>query len=147
MTFGEKLQRLRKENRMSQEELASKITVSRQAVSKWELNEAMPDIDNIKQLSKIFGISMDYLLDDEINIADEIPSVKETTKKIKNKYNKFWFIAIVTAAILALIIGNALNIQGTIILGIICLVILTILALIIRLLALIIRYFSNKKII
>jgi DNA-binding XRE family transcriptional regulator len=47
---------------LSQEQLASQITVSRQAVSKWELNEAMPDVDNVVQLSRRFNVSTDYLL-------------------------------------------------------------------------------------
>ena len=62
MTFGEKLQALRKQSGMSQEQLAERITISRQAISRWELNESVPDIDNIVQLSQIFGVSTDYLL-------------------------------------------------------------------------------------
>jgi len=62
MTFGEKLQLLRKQKGMSQEQLASQLNVSRQAVSKWELNSSLPDTDNIIQLSKLFGVSTDYLL-------------------------------------------------------------------------------------
>ncbi|HAQ41386.1 MAG TPA: XRE family transcriptional regulator [Clostridiales bacterium] len=132
MTFGEKLQKLRKDQRMSQEELASKITVSRQAVSKWELNETMPDIDNIIQLSKIFGISIDYLLDEEINIVEEIPIVKEVTKKLKKKYHYFWCIVLVISIILAMILGNVLNLQATVILGIICFGILVVIVLLIK---------------
>ncbi|WMJ76001.1 MULTISPECIES: helix-turn-helix domain-containing protein [unclassified Sedimentibacter] len=132
MTFGKKLQKLRKNQRMSQEELASKITVSRQAVSKWELDETMPDVDNIIQLSKIFGISIDYLLDDEINIVEEIPIVKETTKKLKKKYYNFGSILLVISIILAIIIGNLLNLQATVILGIICFGILVVIVLLIN---------------
>ena len=51
MTLGDKIHQLRKARGLSQEQLASQITVSRQAISKWELSEAMPDIDNIVQLS------------------------------------------------------------------------------------------------
>lgn len=65
MTFGEKLQQLRKSKGMSQEELAAQITVSRQAVSKWELNDSLPDIENVLQISTVFGVSTDYLLKDE----------------------------------------------------------------------------------
>ena len=63
--LGKKIQQLRKENGMSQEELASKLTISRQAISKWELGESMPDTENIVQLSKLFNVSTDYLLNDE----------------------------------------------------------------------------------
>jgi transcriptional regulator with XRE-family HTH domain len=64
MTLGEKIFQLRKQMGLSQEQLASQVTVSRQAVSKWELNEAMPDVDNVVQLSRIFSVSTDYLLTD-----------------------------------------------------------------------------------
>ena len=62
MTLGEKIQALRKQSGMSQEQLAERITISRQAISRWELNESIPDADNIVQLSHIFGVSTDYLL-------------------------------------------------------------------------------------
>ena len=66
MRLGEKLQRLRKKSGLSQEQLAAQLTVSRQAVSKWELDETMPDTDNIIQLARIFGVSCDYLLREEV---------------------------------------------------------------------------------
>ena len=65
MTFGEKLGRLRKQRGLSQEELAVKLDVSRQAVSKWELGTTMPDIKNAVLLSDLFDVSTDYLLKDE----------------------------------------------------------------------------------
>lgn len=67
MMLGEKIQRLRKERGMSQEQLAERLAISRQAVSKWELGESMPDTENVVQLSKFFDVSNDYLLNDEIN--------------------------------------------------------------------------------
>jgi transcriptional regulator with XRE-family HTH domain len=71
MILGEKIYQLRKEKGITQEELASQITVSRQAISKWELGESMPDTENIVQLSKLFGVSTDYLLKDEVDKNDE----------------------------------------------------------------------------
>ena len=65
MTFGEKLLKLRKQNGLSQEELASQLTVSRQAISRWEMGSSMPDVENVTQLSKLFGVSYEYLLNDE----------------------------------------------------------------------------------
>ena len=62
MTFKEKLIKLRKANALSQEELAEKIDVSRQSISKWELGDAIPDSDKIVALSNLFGVSTDYLL-------------------------------------------------------------------------------------
>lgn len=64
MTLGEKIQGLRKSKGMSQEELAEKLEVSRQSISKWELNDSVPDISKIILLSDYFGVSTDYLLKD-----------------------------------------------------------------------------------
>lgn len=65
MTFSEKLLRLRRQAGFSQEELAEKLQVSRQAVSRWELGTAMPDAPNLLTLSRLFAVSADYLLRDE----------------------------------------------------------------------------------
>ena len=62
MTFGEKLQKLRRESGMSQEKLAEQLHVSRQAISKWELGTAAPDTDNIVRLSKFFQVPLEYLM-------------------------------------------------------------------------------------
>jgi len=62
MTLGEKIQILRKQHGMSQEQLGAMMAVSRQAISKWEVGESIPDVDNIVQLSDIFNVSTDYLL-------------------------------------------------------------------------------------
>ena len=65
MTFGEKLQRLRARAGLSQDQLAELLDVSRQAVSKWERNEAMPEAEKIVRISRQFGVSTDYLLLEE----------------------------------------------------------------------------------
>lgn len=62
MTFGEKLQELRRGSGMSQDALAEKLDVSRQAVSKWERDEAMPETDKVVRIAQLFGVSIDYLL-------------------------------------------------------------------------------------
>lgn len=59
MTFGEKLQLLRKGRGWSQERLAEEIPISRQAVSKWESGAAMPDTENVLRISQLFGVSTD----------------------------------------------------------------------------------------
>lgn len=64
MTFSEKLYQLRRQKGMSQEELADRLEVSRQAVSRWEMGSTLPDAKNLLQLSDIFGVSIDYLLRD-----------------------------------------------------------------------------------
>ncbi len=65
MRFAEKLKRARKEYGLSQEVLADKLGVSRQAVTKWETDKGLPDIENMLIISNLFGISLDELLSDE----------------------------------------------------------------------------------
>lgn len=65
MKLSDKIIKLRKENGWSQENLAEKLNVSRQTISRWESAAAQPDAGNILQLSKLFGVTADYLLDDE----------------------------------------------------------------------------------
>ncbi len=72
MEFSEKLQQLRKENGLTQEQLAEKIFVSRTAVSKWESGRGYPSLDYLKSISKLFSVSIDDLLSGEelITIAE-----------------------------------------------------------------------------
>lgn len=65
MTFAEKLKSIRKQAGMSQEQLAEKLSVSRQAVTKWETDVGIPDIENIMAISALFDISIDELLSNE----------------------------------------------------------------------------------
>lgn len=67
MSLGEKIANLRKKNNFSQEDLAERVGVTRQTISKWELNETSPDIVQAKTLSKIFNISLDELTSNDIN--------------------------------------------------------------------------------
>ena len=66
MEIGNKIMELRKKSNLSQEELAEKVGVTRQTISKWELNETSPDIKQAKELSKIFKVSLDELVDNDI---------------------------------------------------------------------------------
>ena len=75
MILADKIIELRKKAGLSQEELAEKMGVSRQSVSKWEGALSIPDLDKILLMSEIFGVSTDYLLKDEL--GDEIPAPKE----------------------------------------------------------------------
>ena len=68
MTFGEKLKSARKSVGLTQEQLADKLLISRQAITKWESDRGMPDIENLRQLSKLLNVSIDYLLDEGENI-------------------------------------------------------------------------------
>ena len=77
MTLSDRLQALRKSQNLSQEQLAEKLDVSRQAISKWESGQANPDINNILKLSDIYEVSTDYILtgkelDNQIVYKDHI---------------------------------------------------------------------------
>lgn len=77
MSFSTKLIKLRKSNGLSQEELANKINVSRQTVSKWELGVTTPDMEKIKLISDYFGISVDELISETNNNESEYINNKE----------------------------------------------------------------------
>ena len=65
MKLSDKIIKLRKAKGWSQEDFAEKLNVSRQAVSRWENGTALPDANNILQLSKLFAVSADYLLNED----------------------------------------------------------------------------------
>ena len=84
MKFGDKLIELRKKNGYSQEELAEKLGVSRQSVSKWESNNTYPETDKIIQIANLFECSMDDLINDKITDIDS------TLRKNKSNINTVW---------------------------------------------------------
>ena len=77
MILADKIIELRKRSGMSQEELAEKLGVSRQSVSKWEGAQSTPDINRILQLSEIFSVSTDTLLKDEADLPAAAASPQE----------------------------------------------------------------------
>lgn len=87
MEFGEKLQELRKNKGLTQEELAAALFVSRTAVSKWESGRGYPNIESLRAISRLFSITVDVLLSDEeiLNIAEE------DTKQIKTNLTSLIF--------------------------------------------------------
>ena len=80
MTFQEKLFTLRKKNSLSQEELAQELGVTRQAVYKWESGNSSPEIDKIRAIARLFGVSFDYLLNDDVE--DFEPDMKDEMHKV-----------------------------------------------------------------
>lgn len=111
MTLGEKLKLLLKENNMSQEDLAEKLYVSRQAVGKWVNDKGTPDIEKIVQISNLFEVSLDYLLKD--NIEEKSTSNKKyyVSKEILDNfyiYNRKNIIQI-TFGISLIILSNIFN--------------------------------------
>ena len=88
MNFAEKIVSLRKKSGLSQEELAQKLNVSRQAVSRWETGTAQPDAQNILQLSKLFSVSADYLLNDDYESDGDIPAVRSANQETQALFSK-----------------------------------------------------------
>ena len=85
MTLGEKLQKLRKARSLTQEELAEKVGVSRQSLSKWESDGALPDTANIILLADLFGVTTDYLLREaeaSQSTPDESPAVPSVVQLV-----------------------------------------------------------------
>ena len=77
MIFSEKLQLLRKSKGFTQEELSEKLSVSRQAVAKWESGQVYPDITNLIQISNLFNVTVDYLVRDQecmISVSKDTPT-------------------------------------------------------------------------
>ena len=88
MKLSEKIVNLRKARNISQEELAENLGVSRQAVSRWEVGSALPDASNILQLSKLFGVSADYLLNDDYKGEAPAPIKSKTVSSIAGTFVK-----------------------------------------------------------
>ena len=76
MTMGEKIQQLRHAAGLSQEQLAAQLGVSHQSVSKWEGAQSIPDMEKILQMSRIFGVTIDFLLKDEMETAEAAPETE-----------------------------------------------------------------------
>ena len=79
MILADKIITLRKKEGWSQEELASQLGVTRQSVSKWEGAQSVPDLDKVVQMSRLFGVSTDYLLKDELEEEEFVESEADET--------------------------------------------------------------------
>ena len=92
MIFADKLILLRKKAGWSQEELADQMNVTRQSVSKWEGAQSVPDLEKMIRLSKLFGVSTDYLLKDEIeeaehiSLSDDAPTLRRVSMDEANTF-------------------------------------------------------------
>lgn len=114
--LSDKLIELRKEKGWSQEEFAEKLDVSRQAVSRWENETALPDAQNILRISKLFGVTADYLLNGDYENERELPAVKTATKeaqplaqKKKRLHPVFAGCLLVVALAVGVVIGAAIT--------------------------------------
>ena len=119
MKMPDKIIKLRKENGWSQEELAEKLEVSRQAISRWENGIALPDAQNVLQISKLFHVTTDYLLNDDYESDSDIPLVRiatQATEDIRIKKKKLHLISAIAFSIAAFfwmigVVSSAGNIQ------------------------------------
>lgn len=102
MKMQDKLIMLRKKTGLSQDDLAEKINVSRQAISRWENGTALPDALNVLQLSKMFHVTTDYLLNDDYESDGDIPvvqKVKQETDDLISKKKMLHLIAAISFTI------------------------------------------------
>lgn len=92
LSFGEKLKNARKSAKLTQEQLAERLGVSRQAITKWESDKGLPDIENIKLISKALDVSIDYLLDDnnEIDVTVLREPISLDDYSYKPKFSGRW---------------------------------------------------------
>ena len=84
----DKIIKHRKSNGWSQEDFAEKLNVSRQAISRWENGTALPDAQNILQISKLFHVTTDYLLNEDYESDNDIPAVKTATEETEALFLK-----------------------------------------------------------
>lgn len=127
MQFQEKLQKLRKDVGMTQLELAEKLMVSRQAISKWETGSAIPDLENMVAICKLFDVSLDYLVRD-IQEETETKEIPEEHIRKEEKQNNRKLISIrgviimLIISIIVLIIGWKMNVLATTIIAMLWLI-------------------------
>lgn len=106
--LGARLQKLRRQAGMSQQELADQLRVSRQSISKWELRTATPDLDNLVRLSKLFGVSLDELVLGRTEKPQETSQQPaQPVEDLKTKRMK-WMRLCLIAGVLCLILAFAL---------------------------------------
>lgn len=98
MKLSDKIIKLRKARGWSQEDFAEKLNVSRQAVSRWENGTALPDANNILQLSKLFQVSADYLLNEEFCDEEPVPVMTEAAGEAEPQKKKGPKLHLVAAA-------------------------------------------------
>ena len=103
MRFGEKLSLLRKQRGMTQLELAEKLDISRQAVSRWEQGTSEPSTENLVSMGKLFGVPVDDLVNDAIQLqtGSAVLVAKAEEKETPEKHNKYCILKIVGIVLFA----------------------------------------------
>ena len=92
MSLGNNLFHARKKKGLSQEEVAEKLGVSRQTISKWEIDETLPDIRQSKHLAVLYGMSLDELIEFDIEVKEIQEAIDRTSEEVTNKidWTKAW---------------------------------------------------------
>ena len=107
MEFHERLYEVRKNAGMTQSDLADKLGVSRQAVSRWEMGTAKPELENLVSISEIFGVSTDFLLKgtvtESVSAGDPPTQKAEKDPNATSIWEKLWLIGLCIFAILTLV--------------------------------------------
>lgn len=105
MKFYEKLIILRKKALLSQEELAEKLDVTRQTISKWELGQSKPDIDKLQMMSKLFEVDVNTLTNEDISLEDKAETKEDKNNKKEDGDRKFilYILIIIFIASLSLL--------------------------------------------
>lgn len=94
MELSKKLVQLRKKNGLTQMELAEELKVSRQAISRWEVGEAIPSTENLKILSELYEVPVDYLLDDSMAQPEKIETGERSQTKSTAEKKKWVIICV-----------------------------------------------------
>lgn len=114
MSLATKLVTLRKQKGLTQMDLAEKLNVSRQAISRWEVGAAVPGTDNLKVLGDLYGVTVDYLLDDSVKESSDCNCVEQTrlenqSENKKRRKTKTILLCMTLILIVAIIIGAGLG--------------------------------------
>ena len=107
MSFAKKMIELRKQNGLSQQDLADRLGVSRQAISRWETGAVQPLADSVKSLAQVFQVSTDYLLNDDLDTPTPPPTAQpappQEEPKSARKHRK-WLLALAALAAAAVLV-------------------------------------------
>ena len=107
MSFAKKMIELRKQNGLSQQDLADRLGVSRQAISRWETGAVQPLADSVKSLAQVFQVSTDYLLNDDLDTPTPPPAAQPAPPQEKptpTRKHRKWLLALAALAAAALLV-------------------------------------------
>ena len=107
MSLAEKMIELRKQNGLSQQDLADRLGVSRQAISRWETGAVQPLADSVKSLAQVFQVSTDYLLNDDLDTPTPPPTAQPAPPQEKPKSarkHRKWLLALAALAAAAVLV-------------------------------------------